>query len=283
MLDQLVLLLAGFVLTTVLGGGLGYLFQRRSWAHQHETVRAEQERQQAIKVFEEVSSLLDKRPYRMRRLYWAAKKVAREHGDAALAARLGDYDETLELWNDNLNRNLALVHAYFGRGARRRLEIELYEEYAAIGGALEEFVRVVSDATEGAPIPPLGRRLSRLGHRVYLFNLCMLELLRTGQLGDRAPSVSSTHASEIDELPVLQRGDSGAAVRRLQDGLRRAAILEGRTDGQFGRETEQAVRALQAEHGLAVDGIVGDDTWAALLQEPIAASRPDNPKSPGEL
>ena len=93
-----------------------------------------------MKVFEEVSSLLDKRLYRMRRLYWAAKGAAHDGESAALAAPLDDYRETLELWNDNLNRNLALVHAYFGRGARRRLEIELYEEYAAIGRALEDLV-----------------------------------------------------------------------------------------------------------------------------------------------
>jgi hypothetical protein len=281
-INQLVLLFAGFVLTTVLGGGLGYLFQRRSWAHQHETVRAEQERQQAMKVFEEVSSLLDKRLFRMRRLYWAAKKTAHDHESAALAARLDDYEETLELWNDNLNRNLALVHAYFGRGARRRLEIELYEEYAAIGRALEDFVRVVSVAAEDVEVPPLGRRLSHLSHRVYLLNLYMLELLRTGQLGDRAPAVSSAHASEIDESPLLQHGDSGTAVRRLQDSLRRTAIFGGRIDGQFGRETEQAVRALQAERGLAVDGIVGEDTWAALLQGPNATPPPDDRGSPGE-
>jgi hypothetical protein len=275
-LDQLLLLFAGFVLTTVLGGGLGYLFQRRSWAHQHETVRAEQELQQAMKVFEEVSGLLDKRLYRMRRLYWAAKGAARDQESAALAAPLDDYRETLEVWNDNLNRNLALVHAYFGRGARRRLELELYEEYAAIGRALEDFVRAVSVAAEDIEVPPLGRRLSHLGHRVYLFNLYMLELLRTGQLGDKAPAVSSAYATRNDELPLLQHGDSGAAVQRLQDGLRQAAILEGRIDGQFGRETEQAVRALQAERGLTVDGIVGQDTWAALLQDPIVTS-PDRP------
>jgi peptidoglycan hydrolase-like protein with peptidoglycan-binding domain len=116
----------------------------------------------------------------------------------------------------------------------------------------------------------------------------MLELLRTGQLGDRAPAVLSAHATESDELPLLQHGDSGAAVQRLQDGLRQAVIFEGRIDGQFGRETEQAVRALQAERGLTVDGIVGEDTWAALLQNPIATSRTDhrgiaglNPRAPG--
>ncbi len=37
------------------------------------------------------------------------------------------------------------------------------------------------------------------------------------------------------------------------------------TDGYFGPATEEAVRAFQASAGLEVDGLVGPDTFAALL------------------
>lgn len=36
-------------------------------------------------------------------------------------------------------------------------------------------------------------------------------------------------------------------------------------DGLFGVATDEAVRQFQCEHGLQEDGIVGSDTWAALL------------------
>ena len=36
-------------------------------------------------------------------------------------------------------------------------------------------------------------------------------------------------------------------------------------DGDFGPQTEGAVRAYQQRHGLVVDGIVGPQTWQALL------------------
>lgn len=36
-------------------------------------------------------------------------------------------------------------------------------------------------------------------------------------------------------------------------------------DGQFGKGTEDAVKAFQRSKGLAVDGIVGDKTWTALF------------------
>jgi hypothetical protein len=69
MAQQLVAIAFGFILTTVLGGLLGFFFQRRSWIHQHNVQLAEQERERAVSVFEEVSRLLGKRLYRMRLLH----------------------------------------------------------------------------------------------------------------------------------------------------------------------------------------------------------------------
>jgi hypothetical protein len=47
--EQLVPLITGFFLTTVLGGGLGFFFQRRTWEHQHRVVFEEQERERAAR------------------------------------------------------------------------------------------------------------------------------------------------------------------------------------------------------------------------------------------
>lgn len=40
--------------------------------------------------------------------------------------------------------------------------------------------------------------------------------------------------------------------------------LNLKQDGKWGNETENAVRKFQEEHGLKVDGIVGDKTWKEL-------------------
>ena len=62
---------------------------------------------------------------------------------------------------------------------------------------------------------------------------------------------------------TLRRGDSGASVEQLQSALNeRGADLP--VTGFFGSMTQGAVEDLQASAGIAVDGVVGADTHAAL-------------------
>src|SRR5438876_894253 len=68
------------------------------------------------------------------------------------------------------------------------------------------------------------------------------------------------------DTPVLASGASGPEVAALQQGLtvystEDPATDPGGIDGSFGPMTESAVRAYQGDRGVAVDGVVGDDTW----------------------
>ena len=129
-LASLVPVITGFFLTTVLGGTLGFFFQNRSWEHQHKIQQAEQERQhqlqlaeeareQALQVFDEISRLMDKRLYRLRLVYWSLQAEDRQPEHTRLATtRFKDYRKVLYEWNDNINRNLALLH-----DPRPRLEL----------------------------------------------------------------------------------------------------------------------------------------------------------------
>jgi peptidoglycan hydrolase-like protein with peptidoglycan-binding domain len=58
--------------------------------------------------------------------------------------------------------------------------------------------------------------------------------------------------------PTIKRGATGPFVRFLQRKLNINA------DGIFGSDTEKAVRRFQREKALAVDGVVGRQTWSAL-------------------
>ncbi len=62
---------------------------------------------------------------------------------------------------------------------------------------------------------------------------------------------------------ALKHGDKGLAVRRLQQQLN-AHGAKLNADGDYGDETEKAVRAYQAKIGLVVDGKAGEKTLAAL-------------------
>jgi peptidoglycan hydrolase-like protein with peptidoglycan-binding domain len=64
--------------------------------------------------------------------------------------------------------------------------------------------------------------------------------------------------------PVVRRGSTGLAVRRVQKRLTLAGYDTGGVDGIFGTGTEAGVRALQGDSGLTRDGVVGPQTWNAI-------------------
>ncbi len=70
--------------------------------------------------------------------------------------------------------------------------------------------------------------------------------------------------------PTLRRGADGEAVRDVQNRLAAAGYSPGAVDGDFGPNTERAVRRFQSANGLTVDGIVGPQTWSALGAAPAA-------------
>lgn len=63
---------------------------------------------------------------------------------------------------------------------------------------------------------------------------------------------------------TIRRGSKGADVLYLQKRLVAKGYYVGEIDSDFGKQTENAVKAYQDEHGLVTDGIVGAKTWASL-------------------
>lgn len=73
-----------------------------------------------------------------------------------------------------------------------------------------------------------------------------------------------------DSRPTLRKGDKGEYVALLQTKLlaRKYQLPKYGADGDFGKETEAAVKQFQQDWGLKVDGVVGKDTWKALDSSP---------------
>lgn len=66
---------------------------------------------------------------------------------------------------------------------------------------------------------------------------------------------------------TIRKGDKGDVVKYCQFRLltwNKSCLPRYGADGDFGAETDAAVRLFQRTKGLVVDGIVGPKTWAAL-------------------
>ncbi len=78
----------------------------------------------------------------------------------------------------------------------------------------------------------------------------------TTGVSTEAGTSSGTGAGEQPNAAAKPQEEAETtAVKHLQTALHLTA------DGQFGPETEAAIRRLQARHGLNVDGVVGPATW----------------------
>jgi hypothetical protein len=75
-----------------------------------------------------------------------------------------------------------------------------------------------------------------------------------------------TNALPTTQAPAqtLAPGDTGSQVKVLQRALAGLGFSAGKPDGDYGPSTQSAVESFQAAHGLAQDGVVGQQTLNAL-------------------
>ena len=87
-----------------------------------------------------------------------------------------------------------------------------------------------------------------------------------------AEETPATVTCQVD-LPQLKNGAEGTAVKNAQILLIDKGyycggpLRAGRetADGEFGPTTEKSVKSFQTKRNLTADGIIGSDTWKALL------------------
>ncbi|QDH71335.1 peptidoglycan-binding protein [Marilutibacter alkalisoli] len=123
----------------------------------------------------------------------------------------------------------------------------------------------------------MGNTPNGLGHREAEFAKWqrtltpeVMEQLAQGEIG----AIQGARRPSVDPLAdgVLRNGEKGEPIRELQQDLH-ALGYTGRNgqpltaDGDFGANTEHAVRAYQRDHGLTVDGIVGPRTLESIQQQ----------------
>ena len=115
------------------------------------------------------------------------------------------------------------------------------------------------DSTTDAPVILTEDYAKRMGYAV------MEAVAKVYGLKKRTQTNSKEVCSV--EVKVLKKGAKGDAVKAMQLLLIGYGYSCGGTgaDGDFGANTDKALRALQKARGLSVDGVCGEKTWGALL------------------
>ena len=81
-------------------------------------------------------------------------------------------------------------------------------------------------------------------------------------------NVGNEEVTDTVNYPIIKLGSKGSDVKKAQQLLIAKGYSCGTAgaDGDFGAGTYNAVKKFQADNGLEADGIVGANTWAALLK-----------------
>lgn len=74
-------------------------------------------------------------------------------------------------------------------------------------------------------------------------------------------------------FPQLKKGSLSNYVLIAQDDLNTLGFKTGGLDGIFGNTTQEAVKNYQKSVGLAVDGIIGCNTWRSLQENVVGSGR----------
>jgi hypothetical protein len=122
----------------------------------------------------------------------------------------------------------------------------------------------------GRAVAPLLAVLLALGACLTLTPAAGAHTTSGAQAGLTAPAAfpATLFAANLPAWPVLRQGSNNqwppVTVRSLQYLLNaHGARLD--VDGVFGARTDAAVRAFQRCHGLVLDGVVGRQTWSAVI------------------
>lgn len=100
-----------------------------------------------------------------------------------------------------------------------------------------------------------------------LYSVDAVPYSSTSLTTDLHQNSSTNNAAPVPILISLRRGDSGEAVKKLQERLIELKFLSGIADGKYGISTKRAVIAFQRANKLSADGIAGAATQAMLYSK----------------
>lgn len=166
---DLILLLIGFGLTTIVGAKISREYQQREWHRQYEISKKDDQTRRSEEIYKNISTLMDYRLYRTRRLNWdnMSKDSHRE------------FKEMLNQWNSHLNSNETLLETYFGTDAmlffRNSISKNFRDLYSEIASA---------DYSKSTVEKNINDRLDKLNRVISKFNLQMVNAIKNNNVGE---------------------------------------------------------------------------------------------------
>lgn len=167
--NDLVLLIIGFGLTTLIGTTISSNYQKKEWDRQNEIVKSKEQRDKAEEIYKELSQLIDYRLYRTRRLNWDERS-----GDSQL-----EFDSMLNDWNSKLNSNLALLEIYFGKDAMNHFSQKIAKNFRH----LYEMI-ALADYSSPTKVEEINNKINKLNLTISWFNKRMIWAIRDRNVGE---------------------------------------------------------------------------------------------------
>lgn len=113
------------------------------------------------------------------------------------------------------------------------------------------------------------RRRSYFRNSDYIYGYIHPRYASALATGEDPATVQSSHYDSycMPVAPELSKGLAGKAVAVMQMALFLHGFENITIDGEFGNQTQDAVKNFQNDNRLVVDGIVGFKTWSKLLDD----------------
>ena len=136
--------------------------------------------------------------------------------------------------------------------------------YIGEGMEAEASVNEKGKATGGEPGDQTGKEILIRGYRNYPWD-CVLRYVGEGKA--KAKSNPTVKKGSKIPVPYITMGCTGAMVMLVQMALNEIADYDLEVDGEFGKNTDKAVRDYQVRNSLTPSGTVGISTFRRLMKD----------------